>query len=131
MSVQELEAAARGWYEAVAKVDIDAVVDAYAADGNFFDSVPYRFDSGESYEVFTRWAMETMVSASSNLYQLECRMLGDNVGVVTAHDFFAASRSEGPGVRITGRATMIFSKESGEWKMIHGHFSQTPVPPAG
>ena len=55
-------------------------------------------------------------------------MLGDDVGVVTAHDFFAATRKDGSVVRLHGRATMILSKETGEWKMIHSHFSPVLSP---
>ena len=128
MSIQELEAAARGWYAAVGNLDIDATCDAYAEDGTFFDTVPHRFDDGKTYASFSRWAMESMVSTTASLHQVSCRMLGDDVGVVTAHDFFSAVRKNGSGIRLYGRATMIFSKETGEWKMIHGHFSPVLSP---
>lgn len=133
MSAQELEAVTRAWYRAVETKDTDAVIDALAEDGSWYDYVPYRYDGKESYARLCRSSMKPFVNAEGDLHQLKVRMLGENAGVVYANDHFSADRADGsPGFKLAGRVTFVWEKIEGEWKMVHGHLSPLPqMSPAG
>ena len=85
MSAQEIEAAARGFFDAFAQLDVEKAIDMLSEDLEVIDHVPYRFDSKAEFADFLRGAMEGIASASSGLRQLSCRTIGRNAGVANAY----------------------------------------------
>lgn len=129
MSLEKLEAAAQKWHDKAREIDVEGLIDCLDENGTWFDSFPMRFEGKKAYGDYIRWAMEDMVSATTAIHQVKCTILGKHTGLVTAHDHFTAVMSDGRKLRLMGRATFIFSNdnESGEYKLIHGHFSPQPV----
>ena len=127
MSAQEIEAAARGFFDAFAKLDVQAAINMLSEDLEVIDHVPYRFDSKAEFSDFLLGAMEGLASASAGLRQLSCRMIGDSAGVANAYDTFTAVGKDGKVSSLHGRTTLVFGKEGGQWKIVSAHFSPLPT----
>ena len=127
MSAQEIEAATRGFFDAFAKLDVEAAIDMLSEDLEVIDHVPYRFDSKPEFADFLRGAMEGIASASAGLSQLSCRTIGDSAGVANAYDTFTAGNKDGKVQTLNGRTNLVFGKEGGQWKSVSAHFSPLPT----
>ena len=108
MSAQEIEAAARGFFDAFAKLDVQGAIDMLSDDLEVIDHVPYRFDSKPEFADFLRGAMKGIASASAGLRQLSCRAIGDSAGVANAYDSFTAVSKDGNMQTLNGRTTLVF-----------------------
>jgi hypothetical protein len=51
---------------------------------------------------------------------------GDTVGIVNAYDMYTAVTKDGKALSIHGRTTLVFVKQSGQWKIVSAHFSAMP-----
>jgi hypothetical protein len=51
---------------------------------------------------------------------------GDTVGIVNAYDMFTGVTKDGKARSIHGRTTLVFLKQSGQWKIVSAHFSAMP-----
>jgi ketosteroid isomerase-like protein len=67
-----------------------------------------------------------LVSASFGFRQPSCRVYGDTVGIVNAYDMFTGVTKDGVARSIHGRTTLVFLKQSGQWKIVSAHFSAMP-----
>src|ERR1700745_1293051 len=71
-------------------------------------------------------AVAGLVSASFGFRQPSCRVYGDTVGIVNAYDMFTGVTKDGKARCIHGRTTLVFLKQSGQWKIVTAHVSAMP-----
>jgi ketosteroid isomerase-like protein len=95
-------------------------------DVGVIDHVPYRFDGKQLFAKYLNEAVARLVSARFGFRQRSCRMYSDTVGIVNACDMFMAATKEGKVRPIHGRTTLVFIKQSGQWKIVSAHFSAIP-----
>jgi ketosteroid isomerase-like protein len=95
-------------------------------DVEVFDHVPYRFDGKPLFAKYLNEVVEGLASASFGFRQPSCRVYGDTVGIVNAHDMFTGVTKDGKTLSIHGRTTLVFIKQSGQWKIVSAHFSAIP-----
>jgi ketosteroid isomerase-like protein len=93
-----------------------------------FDHVPYRFDGGALFAKYLNEVVKGLASASFGFRQPSCRVYGDTVGIVNAHDMYTGVTKDGKVLSIHGRTTLVFTKQNGQWKIVSAHFS--PIPKA-
>ena len=126
MSVNELQALTQQFADAFDQLDLQAVLDMLSEDVEVFDHVPYRFDGKPLFAKYLNEALEGIASTSFGFRQPSCRMYGDNVGIVNAYDMFMGVTKDGKTLSIHGRTTLVFIKQSGQWKIVSAHFSAIP-----
>jgi ketosteroid isomerase-like protein len=127
MSVNELQALARQFSDAFDQRDLQPILDMLSEDVEVFDHVPYRFDGKALFAKYLNEVIASLASASFGLRQPSCRVYGDTVGIVNAHDRFMGVTKDGKALSIHGRTTLVFIKQSGEWKIVSAHFSAIPM----
>ncbi len=126
MSVNELQALAQQFADAFDQRDLKTVMEMLSEDVEVFDHVPYRFDGKPLFTKYLNEAVEGVVSASFGFRQPSCRVYGDTVGIVNAYDMFMGVTKDGKGRSLHGRTTLVFIKQSGQWKIVSAHFSAMP-----
>jgi uncharacterized protein (TIGR02246 family) len=126
MSVKELQALAQQFADAFDRRDLQTATEMLSEDVEVFDHVPYRFDGKPLFAKYLNEAFEGIASASFGFRQPSCRVYGDTVGIVNAHDMFMGVTKEGKALSIHGRTTLVFIKQSGQWKIVSAHFSAMP-----
>ena len=126
MSVKELQALTQKFADAFDQRDLQPILDMLSEDVEVFDHVPYRFDGKPLFAKYLNEAFEGIASASFGFRQPSCRVYGDTVGIVNAHDMFMGVTKEGKALSIHGRTTLVFIKQSGQWKIVSAHFSAIP-----
>ena len=97
-----------------------------AEDVEVFDHAPYRFDGKALFAKYLHEVIASLASASFGFRQPSCRMYGNDVGIVNAHDMFMGVTKDGKILSIHGRTTLVFNKQSGQWKIVSAHFSAIP-----
>ncbi len=127
MSAPEIEAVARGFFDAFTQLDVDKAIDMLSEDLEVIDHVPYRFDSKAEFADFLRGAMAGLASANAGLRQLSCRMVGEGAGVANSYDTFTSVGKNGQVSSLHGRTTLVFGKEGDQWKIVSAHFSPLPT----
>jgi ketosteroid isomerase-like protein len=125
MSVKELQALAKQFADAFDQRDLKTLLGMLSDDLEVFDHVPYRFDGKPLFAKYLNEVVEGLASASFGFRQPSCRVYCD-VGIVNAHDMFAGVTKEGKIISIHGRTTLVFIKQSGQWKIVSAHFSAIP-----
>jgi uncharacterized protein (TIGR02246 family) len=126
MNVNELQALAQQFADAFDRRDLKTATEMLSEDVEVFDHVPYRFDGKPLFAKYLNEAFEGIASASFGFRQPSCRVYGDTVGIVNAHDMFMGVTKEGKALSIHGRTTLVFIKQSGQWKIVSAHFSPMP-----
>ena len=126
MSVKELHALTRKFADAFDQRDLKTFLGMLSDDVEVFDHVPYRFDGKLLFAKYLNEAVEGLASASFGFRQPSCRVYGDTVGIVNAHDMFTGVTKDGKTISIHGRTTLVFIKQSGQWKIVSAHFSAIP-----
>jgi uncharacterized protein (TIGR02246 family) len=126
MSVNELQALTQKFADAFDQRDLQAVMEMLSEDVEVFDHVHYRFDGKQVFAKYLNEAVARPVSASFAFRQPSCRVYGDTVGIVNAYDMFMGATKEGKVRPIHGRTTLVFIKQSGQWKIVSAHFSAIP-----
>src|SRR5580692_5265730 len=126
MSVNELQALIQGFADAFDQRDVKTFLEMLSEDVEVFDHVPYRFDGKQLFVKYLNEAGEGIVSASFGFRQPSCRVYGDTVGIVNAYDMYTAVSKDGKARSIHGRTTLVFVKQSGQWKIVSAHFSAMP-----
>jgi uncharacterized protein (TIGR02246 family) len=129
MSVNEIQTLAQHFADAFDNRDMKAVVEMLADDVEVFDHVPYRFDGKQLFAKYLNEAIEGIGSMSFGFRQPSCRVFNDTVGVVNAYDMFMGATKDGKALSIHGRTTLVFAKQSGQWKIVSCHFSAMPHTP--
>jgi len=128
MSVNELQALAKQFAEAFDQRDLKTFLGMLSDDLEVFDHVPYRFDGKPLFAKYLNEVVESLASASFGFRQPSCRVYGDTAGIVNAHDMFTGVTKDGKIITLHGRTTLVFIKQSGQWKIVSAHFS--PIPKA-
>ena len=126
MSVKELQALTQKFADAFDQRDLQPILDMLSEDVEVFDHVPYRFDAKALFAKYLHEAVAGLVSASFGFRQPSCRVYGDTVGIVNAYDMFTGVTKDGVARSIHGRTTLIFLKQSEQWKIVSAHFSAMP-----
>ena len=126
MSVKELQALTQKFADAFDQRDLKTFLGMLSDDLEVFDHVPFRFDGKPLFAKYLNEVVEGLASASFGLRQPSCRVYGDNVGIVNAHDMFTGVTKDGRVLSIHGRTTLVFIKQSGQWKIVSAHFSAIP-----
>jgi ketosteroid isomerase-like protein len=126
MSVNELQALAKQFADAFDQRDLKTFLGMLSDDLEVFDHVPYRFDGKPLFAKYLNEVVEGLASASFGSRQPSCRVYGDTVGVVNAHDMFTGVTKDGKTISIHGRTTLVFIKQGGQWKIVSAHFSAIP-----
>ena len=129
MSVNEIQTLAQRFADAFDKRDMKTVVEMLADDVEVFDHVPYRFDNKALFAKYLNEAIEGIGSMSFGFRQPSCRLYNETVGIVNAYDMFMGSTKDGKSLTIHGRTTLVFIKQSGQWKIVSAHFSSMPQTP--
>jgi ketosteroid isomerase-like protein len=126
MSVNELQALANQFADAFDHRDLKTLLGMLSDDLEVFDHVPFRFDGKPLFAKYLNEVVGGLASASFGLRQPSCRVYGDTVGIVNAHDMFTGVTKDGKIISIHGRTTLVFIKQSGQWKIVSAHFSAIP-----
>ena len=126
MSINEIQMLAQRFADAFDKNDMKSALEMLSEDVEVFDHVPYRFDGKQLFVKYLNEAGEGIASASFGFRQPSCRVYGDTVGIVNAYDMYTAVSKDGKARSIHGRTTLIFVKQSGQWKIVSAHFSPMP-----
>ena len=126
MSVNELQAFAKQFADAFDQRDLKTFLGMLSDDLEVFDHVPYRFDGKPLYAKYLNEVVEGLASTSFGFRQPSCRVYGNTVGIVNAHDMFTGVTKDGKTLSIHGRTTLVFIKQSGQWKIVSAHFSAIP-----
>jgi ketosteroid isomerase-like protein len=126
MSVNELQALANQFADAFDQRNVQPILDMLSEDVEVFDHVPYRFDGKPLFAKYLNEVVGGLASASFGFRQPSCRVYGDTVGIVNAHDMFTGVTKDGKIISIHGRTTLVFIKQSGQWKIVSAHFSAIP-----
>ena len=126
MSVNELQALANQFADAFDQRDLKTLLGMLSDDLEVFDHVPFRFDGKPLFAKYLNEVVEGLASASFGFRQRSCRVYGDTVGIVNAHDMFTGVTKDGKIISIHGRTTLVFIKQSGQWKIVSAHFSAIP-----
>ena len=126
MSVNEIQALANRFADAFDKKDMKTVLEMLADDVEVFDHVPYRFDGKQLFAKYLNEAIEGIASMSFGFRQPSCRVYNDMVGIVNAYDQFMGMTKDGKALTLNGRTTLVFVKQSGQWKIVSAHFSPMP-----
>ena len=109
MSVKELQALTQKFADAFDQRDLQPILDMLSEDVEVFDHVPYRFDGKALFAKYLNEAIASLASASFGFRQPSCRMYGDEVGIVNAHDMFTGVTKDGKTLSIHGRTTLEVS----------------------
>jgi len=126
MSVKELQTLAQQFADAFDQRELQPILDMLSEDVEVFDHAPYRFDGKALFAKYLNEVIASLASASFGLRQPSCRMYGETVGIVNAHDMFTGVTKDGKTLSIHGRTTLVFIKQSGQWKIVSAHFSAIP-----
>jgi uncharacterized protein (TIGR02246 family) len=126
MSVSEIQTLAQRFADAFDKCDMKTVLEMLSDDVEVFDHVPYRFDGKQPFAKYLNEAVEGIASMSFGFRQPSCRLYNDTVGIVNAYDTFMGATKDGKALTIHGRTTLVFIKQSGQWKIVSAHFSSLP-----
>ena len=126
MSVNELQALANQFANAFDQRDLKTLLGMLSDDVEVFDHVPYRFDGKALFAKYLNEVVEGLASASFGFRQPSCRVYGDTVGIVNAHDMFTGVTKDGKVLSIHGRTSLVFIKQNGQWKIVSAHFSAIP-----
>jgi uncharacterized protein (TIGR02246 family) len=126
MSVKELQALTQKFADAFDQRDLQPILDILSEDVEVFDHVPYRFDGKALFASYLNEVVEGLASASFGFRQPSCRVYGDTVGIINAHDMFTGVTKDGTVLSIHGRTSLVFIKQSGQWKIVSAHFSAIP-----
>jgi uncharacterized protein (TIGR02246 family) len=126
MSVSEIQTLAQRFADAFDKRDMKTVLEMLSDDVEVFDHVPYRFDGKQPFAKYLNEAVEGIASMSFGFRQPSCRLYNDTVGIVNAYDTFMGATKDGKALTIHGRTTLVFIKQSGQWKIVSAHFSSLP-----
>jgi uncharacterized protein (TIGR02246 family) len=126
MSAQEIQTLAEQFADAFNRKDIKAVLNMLSEDLEVFDHVPYRFDNKAQFASFLTGAVEGIASMSFGFRQLSSRVFNENTGIVNAYDTFTGVAKDGKVQTLHGRTTLVFVKQSGQWKIVSAHFSPLP-----
>src|SRR5258708_15467876 len=126
MRGNELEALRLKCAEAFDQRDLKTFLGMLSDDLEVFDHVPYRFDGKPLFAKYLNEVIASLASASFGFRQPSCRMYSDEVGIVNAHDMFTGVTKDGKTLSIHGRTTLVFIKQSGQWKIVSAHFSAIP-----
>ena len=126
MSVNELQALAKQFADAFDQRDLKTFLGMLSDDLEVFDHVPYRFDGKPLFAKYLNEVVEGLASGSFGFRQPSCRVYGDTVGIVNAHDMFTGVTKDGKTLSIHGRTTLVFNRQRGQWKIVSAHFSAIP-----
>src|SRR5258708_26658653 len=126
MSVNELQALAKQFADAFDQRDLKTVLGMLSDGLEVFGHVPYRFDGKPLFAKYLNEVIASLASARFGFRQPSCRMSSDEVGIVNAHDMFTGVTKDGKTLSIHGRTTLVFIKQSGQWKIVSAHFSAIP-----
>jgi ketosteroid isomerase-like protein len=126
MSVKELQAFTQKFADAFDQRDLQPVLDMLSEDVEVFDYVPYRFDGKPLFAKYLNEVIAGLASASFGFRQPSCRMYSGEVGIVNAHDMFTGVTKDAKVLSIHGRTSLVFIKQSGQWKIVSAHFSAIP-----
>jgi ketosteroid isomerase-like protein len=123
---EELQALTQKFADAFDQRDLQPILDMLSEDVEVFDHVPYRFDGKALFAKYLNEDIASLASASFGFRQPSCRVYSDEVGIVNAHDMFTGVTKDGKTLSIHGRTTLVFIKQSGQWKIVSAHFSAIP-----
>jgi uncharacterized protein (TIGR02246 family) len=126
MSVNEIQTLAQKFADGFDKNDMKAVIEMLADDIEVIDHVPYRFDSKQLFAKYLYEVFGGIGSTSFGFRQPSCRVYNDTVGIVNAYDSFVGATKDGKALTLHGRTTLVFVKQSGQWKIVSAHFSHMP-----
>jgi uncharacterized protein (TIGR02246 family) len=127
MSVNEIQTLAQRFADGFDKNDMNAVVEMLADEVEIIDHVPYRFDSKQLFAKYLNETFGGITSTSFGFRQPSCRVYNDTVGIVNAYDSFVGATKDGKALTLHGRTTLVFVKQSGQWKIVSAHFSAMPA----
>ena len=126
MSVNELQVLTQQFADAFDQRDLKTLLEMLSDDVEVFDHVPYRLDGKPLFAKYLNEVVEGLASASFGFRQPSCRVYGDTMGIVNAHDMFTGVTKDGKVLSIHGRTTLVFLKQNGQWKIVSAHFSAIP-----
>lgn len=134
ISADQVRAAVRGYWDALATKSKQKLADFYAPDALVFMADTKRNEPAKlMIERRNREFFDTQGSAGAELGEIEVHIPGPNVAIATYSYYFRAMRIRNNNrVQIdmpATRATQVFRRESdGALRLIHEHLSASKVP---
>src|ERR1700720_857398 len=102
MSVNELQALTQRFADAFDQRDVKTFLEVLSDDVEVFDHVPYRFDGKQLFAKYLNEVLAGLASASFGFREPSCRVCGDNISIVNAHDMFTGVTKDGKVLSIDG-----------------------------
>src|ERR1700752_1568785 len=102
MSVKELQALTQKFADAFDQRDVQPILDMLSEDVELFDHVPYRLESKALFAKYQNEVIASLAFSSFGFRQPSCRMYGNDVGIVNAHDMFTGITKDGKTLSIHG-----------------------------
>src|ERR1700724_1226486 len=102
MSVNELQALTQRFADAFDQRDLKTFLVMLSDGVEVFDHVPYRFDGKQLFAKYLHEVGAGLASASCGVRQPSCRVYGDTIGIVNAHDMFTGVTKDGKVLTING-----------------------------
>ena len=96
-------------------------------DVEVIDHVPYRFDSKAIFAKYLNELAESLSTTSFGFRQPSCRVYNDTVGIVNSYDSFTGVTKDGKALTLHGRTTLVFVKQSGQWKIVSAISPRCPT----
>ena len=115
MSVNELQALAKQFADAFDQRDLKTLLGMLSDDLEVFDHVPFRFDGKPLFAKYLNEVVEGLASASFGFRQPSCRVYGDTVGIVNAHDMFTGVTKDGKVLSIHGLMSWTYLSITTSW----------------
>ena len=129
----DVEGVIRGFFDAGKNKDLSALSDFHGPRGQFtkFDeNPPYTRQNSEEAFMYEQAAFANISDYEYSIDGLRVDLFGD-LAIATFYLTYAGMfvndySFEGSPVRSKTRATIVLSRTTGGWKMVHEHFSRIP-----
>lgn len=128
---QEIRAALDNFLKTVSAKDVDAIMAFYASDVVAYDAIAaLQFKGAEAYGEHWRQCLSACGALSMAASDIHIAAVGD---LATCHYLHrcAGVDEKGEGQACWMRATVVWRRQDGDWKIIHDHYSAPFDPESG
>ena len=124
---EEVKALTEKLIAAGATGDFGPFIAALDDDLEVFDHVPFRFESKQSFIGYLQTLTIGAESVTYVFHHPSYRVINDTVAIVNSYDHTVTTPKDGGPVKhLSGRATWVYAKRPGGWKIVNAHFSTMP-----
>jgi uncharacterized protein (TIGR02246 family) len=102
--------------------DVEAILTCYAEDARIYDLAPPLGRRGMGREGLAAWLATWDGPIRVDADDVDLAVDGD-LAYTTAINRMRGTKADGTAVDLWFRATMIFARRNGEWRIVHDHSS--------